>query len=106
MDSDLTTSTEPPQRSPELAAIAGGTHGDPHTVLGPHLHDGVVVVRVVRPMADRVTIVTPDLSADAVHVQDGIWEATLDVTEVPDYRVQVTYGEHTQVVDDPYRFLP
>jgi 1,4-alpha-glucan branching enzyme len=106
MDNDLTTSTEQPQRSEELAAIAGGTHVDPHRILGPHVQDGAVVVRVLRPMADRVTVVTQDSSTDAVHVQDGVWQATLDVAEVPDYRVHVTYGDHTQVVDDPYRFLP
>ena len=64
MDSDLTTSTEPPQRSPELAAIAGGTHVDPHRVLGAHLRDGGVVVRVLRPMADRVSVVTADSTTD------------------------------------------
>ena len=58
MDSEVTTPTGPPQRSPELAAIAGGTHVDPHRILGPHIVDGQVLVRVNRPMADRVTVVT------------------------------------------------
>ncbi len=40
MDSEVTTPTGPPQRSPELAAIAGGTHVDPHRILGPHIVDG------------------------------------------------------------------
>jgi len=106
MDSEVTTPTQPPQRSPELAAIAGGTHGDPHRVLGPHLVDAGVVVRVLRPMAASVVVVTQDARYDAAHVQDGVWEATLDVAQVPDYRVHVTYGDHTDVVDDPYRFLP
>jgi 1,4-alpha-glucan branching enzyme len=106
MDDELTTHTPPPQRSPELAAIAGGTHVDPHRILGPHLQDGAVVVRVLRPMADRVTVATEKAEYDARHLQDGVWEAALDVAEVPDYRVHVTYGDHTDVVDDPYRFLP
>ncbi|WP_298457949.1 1,4-alpha-glucan branching protein GlgB [uncultured Cellulomonas sp.] len=106
MDSDLTTPTEPPARSPELAAVAGGTHGDPHRVLGPHVEGDHVVIRVTRPMADSVVVVTPDSRSEAEHVQDGIWEATLDGVDVPDYRVEVTYGDHTSTVDDPYRFLP
>ena len=38
-------------------------------------------------MADRVTVVTKKSKTDARHVQDGIWEAALNVAEVPDYRV-------------------
>ena len=74
MDSEVTTPTEPPQHSPELAAIAGGTHVDPHRILGPHIVDGQVLVRALRPMADAVVVVTPEGSYDARHVQDGVWE--------------------------------
>lgn len=35
----------------ELAAVAAGTHGDPHTILGPHPGTDGVVVRTLRPLA-------------------------------------------------------
>ena len=47
MDSEVTTPTPPPQRSPELAAIAGGTHVDPHRILGPHIVDGAGFAKAI-----------------------------------------------------------
>ncbi|GIG40038.1 1,4-alpha-glucan branching protein GlgB [Cellulomonas phragmiteti] len=89
-----------------LHSVAEGTFYDPHAVLGPHVGDGAVTVRTLRPLADRVVVVTPDGSVEAQHEVDGIWYALLPGTEVPDYRVEVTYGGTTSTVDDPYRFLP
>jgi 1,4-alpha-glucan branching enzyme len=79
---------------------------DPHAVLGPHVYNGAVTIRTLRPLADAVTIVTPDGKVPAEHEQDGVWVAVIDGDEVPDYRVEVTYGDVTNLVDDPYRFLP
>jgi 1,4-alpha-glucan branching enzyme len=79
---------------------------DPHSVLGPHLRDGAVTIRTLRPLADAVVYLTPDARVEARHEQDGIWVAALDGESAPDYRVEVTYGEVTTVNDDPYRFLP
>jgi 1,4-alpha-glucan branching enzyme len=79
---------------------------DPHSVLGPHVLDGAVTIRTLRPLADAVVFVTPDAKIEAVHEQDGIWVAVLEGDQVPDYRVEVTYGETTSRTDDPYRFLP
>lgn len=96
----------------ELEAVASGIHQDPHRVLGPHLSaggasgDSVVTVRVQRPLADRVVVVTPDGEHDAQHEYEGIWVCAFPGTEVPDYRLRVTYGDLTTTTDDPYRFLP
>ncbi|MDR0945618.1 MAG: 1,4-alpha-glucan branching protein GlgB, partial [Bifidobacteriaceae bacterium] len=101
--------TPPPiaVNSATLAAVGHGTYYDPHSVLGPHLQDGIVTFRTRRPLADRVTIVTQDGDRlPAVHEQDGIWVAALRRAEVPDYRVEITYGETTTTEDDPYRFWP
>ena len=89
-----------------LRAVAAGAYYDPHSVLGPHVGDGAVTVRTLRPLADRVSVVTPDGKVDAVHEIDGIWVALVPGTAVPDYRIEVTYGALTSVADDPYRFLP
>ena len=90
----------------ELAKLAAGTHGDPHTLLGPHLDGDGVTIRALRPLADAVVVVTAGGEWPATHVQDGIWSASLPSATVPDYRLRVTYGESTTVVDDPYRFWP
>ena len=89
-----------------LRAVAAGAYYDPHSVLGPHVGDGTVTIRTLRPLADRVSVVTADGRVDAVHELEGIWVALLPGTAVPDYRIEVTYGEWSSVDDDPYRFLP
>ncbi|HHW82842.1 MAG TPA: 1,4-alpha-glucan branching protein GlgB [Actinomycetales bacterium] len=95
-----------PVESSDLTTVARGLHHNPHDVLGPHVWDGAVTVRTLRPLADAVEIVTPSAAYPATHECDGIWVAVLEGAEVPDYRIKVTYGDMTTVVDDPYRFLP
>ncbi|ACQ79593.1 1,4-alpha-glucan branching enzyme [Beutenbergia cavernae DSM 12333] len=114
-------STEPATPSPapvepsRLRAVARGESPTPHDVLGAHLapsSDGtqtVVTVRTRRPLADDVAVLVGDERHPARHELEGVWVAAFtapDGEAVPDYRVEVTYGEATQVVDDPYRFLP
>ena len=112
-----------------LAAVAQGRAVDPHAVLGPHLTavplpggrtGGAATVRVLRPLADEVAIITLDGEFSATHEQDGIWVAvvpaavdepapgasTPPVLHAPDYRVRARYGETSTLLDDPYRFLP
>ena len=89
-----------------LADVASGTYHQPHTVLGPHLNSGEVTIRVLRPLASKVVIETLEGSVEAVHEHHGIWVASMPGTDVPDYRVQVTYDADPVVTDDPYRFLP
>ncbi len=89
-----------------LRAVAHGTYYDPHAVLGPHTGSGGITIRTLRPLADAVHIVTTAGTFAAQHEQDGIWLALLPGQDVPDYRIEVTYGGVTSRVDDPYRFLP
>jgi len=95
-----------PVDSDHLRAVAHGAWFDPHGILGPHVGADSVTVRVLRPLADRVSIRTASGRHDAAHEQDGVWVAVLPGTEVPDYRVEATYGDTTTEIDDPYRFLP
>ena len=106
MDSSPKPAATSSPSSDELARVAAGTHGDPHTVLGPHRDGDTVVVRALRPLADSVVVVTAAGEWAATHVIDGVWAATLPRTDVPDYRLRVTYGSSTNLVDDPYRFWP
>ena len=89
-----------------LRRVAAGLYHDPHSVLGAHQGRGGVTVRALRPLADRVVVVTEDGETEATHERDGIWAAVLDRDDVPSYRLSVTYGADTTVSDDPYRFLP
>ncbi len=108
------TSRPHPSRTPrpvsarDLEQIAQGTHALPHDVLGAHRHDGAVTIRTMRPWAESVEVVLP--AGEHVplrHEHEGVWVGVVDTDEVPDYRLEVRYGDHEPVlVDDPYRFLP
>jgi len=89
-----------------LSAVAHGSWYDPHGVLGPHPGSAGITVRTLRPLADAVVVITATTRVPAVHEQDGVWVAVLPGRDVPDYRIEVTYGAETTVVDDPYRYLP
>jgi 1,4-alpha-glucan branching enzyme len=90
----------------ELERIAGGAHHDPHSLLGAHPGPDGVVVRALRPDAERVVVVVGDQRTEATHAAAGVWEATLPGSQVPDYRLDVTYHGESYPADDPYRFLP
>ncbi|GAA0830315.1 1,4-alpha-glucan branching protein GlgB [Bifidobacterium pullorum subsp. gallinarum] len=90
---------------------------NPHEVLGGHLgigeHEDCVTVRVLRPLAKTVTIVTQDGEYEASHEYNGVFMAVIPAvaTEtghaVPDYRVRTSYEDGPTIVeDDPYRYLP
>jgi 1,4-alpha-glucan branching enzyme len=90
----------------ELDALVHGRHAQPHAVLGPHPGPDGVTVRVLRHWARTVVVVVGDQRYPLQHVHGGVWEAVLPIPEVPDYRIEVDYGDGPHVVDDPYRFLP
>jgi 1,4-alpha-glucan branching enzyme len=103
----MSTATALPLDRNVLDQIVNGEHGDPHAVLGAHEHDGAVTVRVLRPLADSVTVVHEGGKVPLEHEHGGIWTGVLDVAEVPDYRLEVAYaGGEPHVVDDAYRYLP
>ena len=89
-----------------LDAGGSGSHYMPHAVLGAHLGENSVTIRTVHHLADAVEIVTADDSYAAVHERAGVWVAVLPLTEIPDYRVRVTYGDQITLLDDPYHYLP
>ncbi len=91
-----------------LAQIAAGAHYNPHSVLGAHPNAGAVTVRTLRPFATSVDVVLDDGATHAMtHEWEGIWVAVVPITEVTDYRLDVTYeGTGTTRVDEPYRHLP
>ena len=90
----------------ELDLLVSGGHGDPHAVLGAHPHEGGVTVRVLRPLASSVEIRHGDDVTPLEHEYGGVWVGELPGTDVPDYRVTVTYDGGPWTYDDPYRYLP
>ena len=89
-----------------LDALVSGHFADPHSVLGPHLHDGGVTVRVLRPMAEKVVVTVGDERFELAHEHAGVFVGALPFPQVPDYRLDVTYSGNTVPTDDPFRFLP
>ena len=90
-----------------LDLLVNGRHGNPHDVLGAHVHDGAVTVRVFRPLAESVVVVHGSTRTSLEHEHEGVWAGVLDVPDVPDYRLEVTYpGGSAHRADDPYRYLP
>jgi 1,4-alpha-glucan branching enzyme len=93
--------------SEELERIVNGEHHNPHQVLGPHPGPDGVTIRVLRPMAERVTALASSTRTDLEHEHSGIWVGVLSGTSVPDYRLEVAYSNGVVIsTDDPYRFLP
>ena len=90
----------------ELDDLVDGKHSQPHAILGPHPHDGSVTIRVLRPMAESVTVIADGNSIPLLHEHRGVWVGIIAGKEVPDYRLSVTYAGEAIPADDPYRFLP
>ncbi|MEU3314732.1 1,4-alpha-glucan branching enzyme [Streptomyces sp. NPDC048387] len=90
----------------ERARLLEGRHHDPHGLLGARVQQGGVVFRVLRPYAKAVTVVAKGLRAELADEGDGLFSGLLPLTEVPDYRLLVTYDGEESEVHDPYRFLP
>ena len=108
-----------PVRQDVLAAVSNAEYYNPHEVLGGHLGTDkgadTVTVRVLRPMAKKVVILTKSGEYEAKHEYNGIFTAVIPAVKhtksktwsVPSYRihtVEIDGSESTD--DDPYRYLP
>ena len=102
----------------DLDQVSNATFYNPHAILGAHLTEGeqaqYTTVRVLRPFAKTVTIVTQDGEYEARHEFNGVFVAIVPSAanddggySVPDYRVKVSYEDVPETIqDDPYRYLP
>ena len=72
-------------RQDVLAAVSNAEYYNPHEVLGGHLGTGngagTATVRVLRPMAKKVTILTKSGEYEAQHEYNGIFVATIPATK-------------------------
>lgn len=90
----------------DLDRLVDGWHHNPHQILGPHQFEGGVTVRVLRPMAESVTVVTEISSIQLAHEFRGVWCGVISMPDVPNYSIEVQYGDQIVSAEDPYRFLP
>jgi 1,4-alpha-glucan branching enzyme len=92
----------------ELDRLVGGAHHNPHSILGFHaLPSGRTVIRTLRPEASAVAVILADGNRTELRrLHDGgVFAGIVDAAPT-DYRLEVTYGDQTYRVDDPYRWLP
>ncbi|GAA2762902.1 1,4-alpha-glucan branching enzyme [Streptomyces paradoxus] len=86
--------------------LLGGTHHDPHSVLGAHPVPGGIAFRAFRPYALSVTVVAGELRAELHDDGEGFFSGLLPLREVPAYRLLVEYEGTVLETEDAYRFLP
>ena len=99
--------TPAPVPTHTLDLLVDGRHGDPHSILGAHPHQGSVTVRVLKPLAEKVVVLSGGEEHELTHEHNGVWVGVLPVEEVPDYRLSVAYADGVpHEVDDAYRYLP
>ncbi len=91
----------------ELDRLVGGAHAQPHALLGFHpVQPGVTMIRTLRPEASAVSVVIGGTRTPLEQIHPGgVFAGTVD-TDPSDYRLEVTYGPNSFIVDDPYRWLP
>ncbi len=91
----------------DLQRILEARHHDPFTVLGRHVSDQGVLVRVYRPATADVSIVENAQPMQRIPGTDIFeWQGAIDSIP-PRYRLRWRSAQgHEQVVYDPYCFLP
>ncbi len=97
----------PPLDRRTTEALHQGRHGDPFTVLGPHVVDGARVVRALDPGAETLSAVTEDGTAHPLaRVTEGIGVFAGEVPGEGHYWIRGQSREDVWEYEDAYRFGP
>ena len=91
----------------EAIALIEGRHADPFAYLGPHLDDGVPIVRAYLPDARQVSVVESggeEHPLARIHPA-GLFAGRVEAVDRP-YRLRARFGEHPVEFEDAYRFPP
>ena len=90
-----------------ITALMDDRHGDPFAVLGAHPHADRTIVRVLMPGAVGIDLLDPASGAVATSLElahpGGLFAA---LTDLPRYRLRITWPEAVQETEDPYAFGP
>ena len=93
-----------------VAAIAGGRHGDPFSVLGPHAVAGGVAIRAFVPHAETLEARDPDgvlIATLQRRHSEGVFEGLFEGEGAPGrYRLRAANAGGTWEFEDPYGFGP
>jgi 1,4-alpha-glucan branching enzyme len=95
------------QLSAEAIALIEGRHADPFVYLGPHLDDGVPIVRAYLPDARQVSVLesgSEEHPLARIHPA-GLFAGRVEAVDRP-YRLRALFGEHPVEFEDAYRFPP
>ncbi|ANP27886.1 1,4-alpha-glucan branching enzyme [Dermabacter vaginalis] len=103
-----------PASEHELGSVATGSYYSPHSILGLHEYEGGYTIRTLKPFADKVEALVrlengERLEIELAHEYNGIFSGAFEAPDSPIvlHRLRVTWpGGGTEIVDDPYRFLP
>ena len=106
-----------PVAQSDLDAVSNAEFYNPHGVLGGHLgigkHADTATIRVLRPLAKSVTILTQDGEYPMTHEYNGVFVTTVPAAgtkkqpTIPDYRVKTEWeSDDVLIEDDPYRYMP
>lgn len=94
-----------------LELVIRGDYKDPFTVLGMHREKGKLIVRALLPQAVSVAVVDSSTGKKISPMQR--WgDTALFVAEIAGkkelfpYRLEIDWGDHVQIMEDPYRFPP
>jgi len=92
-----------------VMAIVGGRHGDPFSVLGPHVQPGGRLgISTFAPDADEVEVVDAATGETAVKLErihrEGFFFGVVDRSLPGGYRLRKRRGAHAWETADPYAF--
>ena len=100
----------PPLDRAALKSLLTLKHDDPHSILGAHHIDGGIVIRALRPDAEKVEVLIGKKKPQALNrIHDaGIFELGIPgLATIPSYRLKVSYpNDDVFIQRDPYAFLP
>ncbi|WP_230529508.1 1,4-alpha-glucan branching enzyme, partial [Streptomyces violaceus] len=103
---EMEVAVSPAVGAADRERLLGGTHHDPHSVLGAHPVPGGVAFRAFRPYALSVTVVAGEVRAELQDDGEGFFSGLLPLREAPEYRLLVEYEGTVLDTEDAYRFLP
>ncbi|WP_188588230.1 1,4-alpha-glucan branching protein GlgB [Gordonia jinhuaensis] len=96
----------------DLWRLLGGTHHNPHALLGAHEAGDHTNIRTLRPGAVSVSVVIGGVDYPMDRQRGDLFVVSVPITSLVDYRYRVVYPDssgtttHEFIVADGYRFLP
>lgn len=95
----------------QIEKLINGYHKNPHSILGMHLNDEKIIIRVFNPSSKSVAV--KEIQTQATYQMDliderGFFECIIsDKKELFKYElIHTTLGNHTYSIIDPYAFWP